>query len=229
MDNSYYRRQDVRQAILDFARTARPAPVREGAFHNKRLGTLQRYLSRGDSHRKRPVVFDSDLSLEAALREGAIAFYSSYWRYSHPDRLSGLIGRDLAWALRAESGGLDFAKEATVLLIHALEDEGFPEPWVKYSGTLGFDLLLPLESLPDALPPADARALDEFQNGLTRRIADRLATQADFTTNLNGSKVAIKSGSDTCLLSELRWSRGLLLAPMSLLRHGREPRECPPI
>lgn len=216
MDGNYYRRLDVRQAILNFARAGDATPVREGAFYDKRLRTLQRYLSMGDSRHKRPIVFDSDLSLEAALREGATAFYSSYWRYSNPDRLSGLIGRDLVWTLRAESGGLNFAKEATVLVLRALEDEGFPDPWVKYSGTLGFDLVLPLETLPGGLPPADARALDELQKGLTGRVVDHLVARAGFAVDANGSKATIRSGSNTCLLSELRWGRGLLLVPMSL-------------
>lgn len=214
MLEDYYRRQYVRQAILDFVHAGRPFPIRECAFYNGRVGSLQRYLTSVPSRRKRPIVFDSDASFETALHSGATAFYCSYWRYTQPGELSGLVGRDLVWTVRAKSGGLQFAKQVTISSLHALEDEGFYHPWVKYSGTLGFDIIVPFESLSDGVP-IDSRSLDEAQKMLTRRMADYLA-RGEYSANLDGSKVTIKSGSDTCLLSELWWSRGLLLAPMSL-------------
>ena len=214
--NGYYRRQDVRRAILEFVRAGNGFPVREGAFYNARAGTLQRYLSRDDSQHRQPVVFGSSASLDEALREGATAFYSSYCRYSNPEKLSGPIGRDIVWTLRAESGGLSFAEEVTTIVLQVIEDEGFPEPWVKYSGALGFDLILPLETLTGAGLPTDAGGLNEFQRELTTRMADDVIARVGFTVNSNGSRVTIRSGSNTCLLSELGWSRGLLLAPMSL-------------
>jgi hypothetical protein len=174
---------------------------------------LQRYLT-PTARRKRPIVFDSDASFETALRSGATAFYCSYWRYTHPGELAGPIGRDLIWTVRAKRGGLQFAKQVTISSLNALEDEGFYRPWVKYSGTLGFDIIVPFENLSDGVP-TDPSSLDEAQKALTRGLADYLARE-EYDVSLDGSKVTIKSGLDTCLLSELWWSRGLLLAPMSL-------------
>ncbi len=124
------------------------------------------------------------------------------------------MGRDLVWTVRAKSGGLQFAKRVTISSLNALEDEGFYHPWVKYSGTLGFDIIVPFENLSDGVP-TDPSSLDEAQKMLTRGMADYLI-RGGYGVNLGGSKVTIKSGLDTCLLSELWWSRGLLLAPMSL-------------
>ncbi|MEA1905222.1 MAG: hypothetical protein U9M97_05045 [Candidatus Hadarchaeota archaeon] len=210
----YYRRQYVRRAILDFVHAGSSLPIRECAFYNRRVKGLQRYMTSPSSHRKHPMVFDSDASFETALRSGATAFYCSYWRYTQPGELAGPIGRDLVWTVRAKSGGLQFAKQVTISSLHVLEDEGFYHPWVKYSGTLGFDIIVPFENLSDGVP-TDPSSLDEAQKMLTRGMADYLA-RGGHGVNLDGSKVTIKSGLDTCLLSELWWSRGLLLAPMSL-------------
>ncbi len=213
MLEDYYRRQYVRRAILDFVHSGRPFPIRECAFYNRRVKSLQRYLVFPD-HRRRPVVLDSDASFETVLRSGAMAFYCSYWRYARPSELIGPIGRDLVWTIRAKSGGLQFAKQVTISSLRTLESEGFYHPWVKYSGTLGFDIIIPFETISDGIP-ANSSSLDEAQKMLTRRIASHLAHEG-YRVKLDGSKVVIKSGSDTCLLSELWWSRGLLLAPMSL-------------
>lgn len=213
MVEDYYRRHYVRQAILDFVYSGGPSPSRECAFYNARVKGLQRYLV-FTPHRKRPIVLDSHTTFERALHSGATAFYCSYWRYAQPAELAGPIGRDLVWTVRAKSGGLQFAKQVTISSLRTLEGEGFYRPWVKYSGTLGFDIAIPFEALSDGIP-ADPISLGEIQKVLTREIASHLA-RAGYHVKLDGSKVLIKSGTDTCLLSELWWSRGLLLAPMSL-------------
>ena len=214
---NYYQRADVRQAILDFARASNGNPVRECAFYNRRVRSIQRYLTRADAERERPVVFDSRAALELALQEGASAFYGSYWRYAYPHELLHPIGHDLIWTIRALQGGLRFAKHVTGLVIEAFADGGLEDLWVKYSGKLGFDLIIPLEAIPADVWKGDPELLADLQRELTRYVAGYLIERhSDFCIEISKSRATIKLGRDTCLLSELRSRRGLLLAPMSL-------------
>ncbi|KUO40146.1 MAG: hypothetical protein AVW06_02860 [Hadesarchaea archaeon DG-33-1] len=213
----YYKRLDVKRAILDFARASDGSVVRESAFFNSRAKRMQRYISSGDAERGRPIVLDSEAALEEALRAGASAFYCSYWRYAHPQGPLYPLGRDLVWTIRATSGGLKFAKEVTVAVLDALADVGLYEPWVKYSGELGFDLVIPLETIPSDAWADDTRALADTQGALTSYIVSHLTERsASFQVRTANFHIAIGKGSDTCLLSELRLRRGLFLAPMSL-------------
>jgi len=213
----YYNRSDVRRAILDFARAGDGRAVRECAFFNSRAKSVQRYLSSGDAKRGRPILLDSEAALEEALRSGASAFYCSYWRYADPQEPLHPLGHDLVWTIRATNGGLRFAKSVTVAVLDALADCGLYEPWVKYSGELGFDLLIPLEAIPGNAWTDDIKALAEIQGALTSYIVSYLSERsAGFRVRTANSHIAIGKRSDTCLLSELRLRRGLLLAPMSL-------------
>lgn len=213
----YYNRSDVKRAILDFARAGDGSVVRECAFFNSRAKGVQRYLNYGDAERGRPILFDSEAALEEALREGASAFYCSYWRYAQPQESLHPLGHDLVWTIRATNGGLRFAKEVTVAVLDALADCGLYEPWVKYSGELGFDLVIPLEAIPGDAWSGDLKALADIQGALTSYIVSYLSERsAGFQLRTANSHISIGKGSDTCLLSELRLRRGLLLAPMSL-------------
>lgn len=216
MEN-YYQRADVREAILDFARASNGNPVRECAFYNPRVRGVQRYLTRADAEREHPIVFDSHEALELALRANATAFYGSYWRYAYPHELRYPIGHDLVWTIRARHGGLRFARYVTTLVIEALAEGGLQEPWVKYSGQLGFDLVIPLEAIPADAWKGDPELLASLQRELTRyMVGHLLERRSDFCIDVSKSRATIKLGRDTCLLSELRSRRGLLLAPMSL-------------
>jgi len=208
---NYYNRLDARRAILDFARAGGPEAVREGAFYNKRGGTIQRHLDDGEI-----VVLDSHATIDRAIRAEVSAFYCSYWRYAQPRELRHPLGRDLIWKIRAKSGGLKFAKTATAAVIEVISDAGFYKPWVKYSGELGFDLVVPLESIPGDAWAGDFKALDEIQGEITSYIAGTLVERPNFQVGFEGSRVTIREGLNTCLLSELRAGRGLFLVPMSL-------------
>ena len=206
----YYRRLDVRRTILEFVRANGGSGERECAFYNARIKEVQRHLS------EHPIVLDSAASFDRALASGATAFYCSYWRYPGQD-FSRPLGHDLVWAIRARRGGLGSAKMVTALVIEALADCGVFEPWVKYSGQLGFDLLIPLETTPNEAWAGDGDTLVDLQRGLTSYIASYL-TERYSSIRIDGvsSPLEIKRGTDTCLLSELWVRRGLLLAPMSL-------------
>lgn len=209
----YYHRLDVRRAITNFAGARGSEGVRECAFYNSRAKSIQRYFREGE---QQPVALNATAELNRALALGASAFYCSYWRYQGRD-FSSPAGRDLVWAVRAKHGGLKFAKTATVWVVEALADAGAPEPWVKYSGDLGFDLVLPLETIPCEAWDGGADVLSGLQGGLTDYIASYLREQFQgVTVDGTNSSLGIKRGTETCLLSELRARRGLLLAPMSL-------------
>ena len=241
----YYRRLDVKQAIMDFA-SAGGSGVRECAFYNIRARSVQRYI--GENGSKRPVSLESPAGMEQALSLGASAFYCSYWRYEGQDS-NRPIGRDFVWTIRAEKGGLEFAKLVTARVLEALAEVGV-EPWVKYSGELGFDLIIPLEAIPYEAWMGNVELLDVLQRELTDSVMSYLARRSDFFVEAikakNGAshvpadwrqmqsmveglvapekpwvetqRFLVKNLGRTgiCLLSELRVRRGLLLAPMSL-------------
>jgi hypothetical protein len=210
----YYQRVDVRQAITNFANASGSGSLREGAFYNSKAKGLQRYFNEGEA--RRPVILDKPEELDHALALGASAFYCSNWRYQRQD-LSRPIGHDLVWTTRAKRGGLEFARVATVWALEALADAGVSEPWVKYSGNLGFDLVIPLETIPREALMGGADSLASLQEELTNYIGGYLCERfPNVTVGGVTSPIEIKKGEKTCLLSEFRVRRGLLLAPMSV-------------
>lgn len=209
----YYRRRGISKAIIDFVYSGNPAPQREGGFYNGNIDGIQRHTPDDDGDSV--LVIDSQEELSKALRVGATAFYSSYWRYSDPSEPSGIRGRDLVWSIRAEEGGLSVAKKATTLFIESLEEEGFSHPSVKYSGELGFDVLIPLEDVQTG-SPSDLDFLSDIHSDLTNSASDYIESRSSFGVAKEGSGLRLTGNMGTCLLTELRWSRGLLLAPMSL-------------
>lgn len=209
----YYQRLDVKRAITDFAGARGSNGFRECAIFNKRIKSLQRHL--GDKKWKYPVVLNSPSAISQVVGMGASAFYCSYWRYDGLD-FTRPLGRDLVWAVRAKHGGLEFAKSVTAWVLKALEDIGI-EPWVKYSGDLGFDLIIPLETIPYEAWMGDLELLNTLQKELTDSIVSYLHERfSDVIVEGATSSVEIKQGVKICRLSELRARRGLLLAPMSL-------------
>ncbi len=244
---NYYGRLDVRRAIMDFARADGGNGERECAFCNASVKCLQRNLG------EYPVALDSAAAFDRALASGATAFYCSYWYYPGRD-FSRPLGHDLVWTVRTKRGGLRSAKMVTARVIEALADTGIPNPWVKYSGQLGFDLLIPLEAIPNEIWMGDNDMLADLQRVLTNSIVNYLVERSGFSVKLvndkNGAsnvpadwhqmqlvvdgavlqaKPSVEAQrflieslngnlgwTDTCLLSELRVRRGLLLAPMSL-------------
>jgi hypothetical protein len=208
----YYQRIDVREAVLDFANPGGGNGVRECAIYNPEFRSIQRYI--GENGSRRPISLDPR-GFERALGAGASAFYCSYWRYDRVD-FSHPFGRDLVWTIRAKHGGLQMAKLITRLVVDALEEAGI-EPRVKYSGDLGFDVIIPLESIPHEAWMGDLGTLDEIHRRLTTHIVGYTREHfPEAELEVLRTSVTVKIGRDVCLLSELRVRRGLLLAPMSL-------------
>ncbi|MEW6222143.1 MAG: hypothetical protein AB1476_02315 [Candidatus Hadarchaeota archaeon] len=174
---------------------------------------MQRYF--GDNGSRHPISFGTANELEKAVGVGASAFYCSFWHYDGAD-FSKPVGRDLVWTVRANVGGIEFVKLVTAKVVKALEEAGVSEPWVKYSGDLGFDIVVPLDSIPWEAWWGDSAALDELQGEITDFITEYMREpQAGFSVE-SGKSIKIKKAEKICLLSELRVGRGLLLAPMSL-------------
>lgn len=203
-------RTDVRRALANYMRPSESL-VREGAVYNRRVKSIQRYVNLGGQ--KVPIEIDNSF-LDFLLRQGAIAFYGTYWRYDAP----GLepVGRDLVWAVRAVKGGIAEAKTITARVLESFREIGV-DLWLKYDGNLGFDLVLPLEGIPQEIWMGDPSALDELHQKLTTTVVGYLRERLpDAEIVWQGSKVRIVRESGESLLSELRIRRGLLLAPMSL-------------
>lgn len=211
--NRYYNRRDVRQAMLDFVYSGSSSPLRECAFYNNNIGGIQRHMN-FDDNRDSLFVIASDSSFDRSLRAGATAFYSSYWRYDDPYKAKRSRGRDLVWTLRAVDGGLSVVKEVASSFVGVLQEEGF-SPLVKYSGKLGFDVLISLEEAEERIV-FDLNAISKAQEKLTGRITNKISDRTDFALSRENSDFVFEGGLGTCLLSELSWGRGLLLAPMSL-------------
>lgn len=205
----YYQRLDVRNAILNFARPSDGNEVRECAFYNSRTKCLQQYLNK-DAETQRPIILDG-ASMDAALNIGASAFYCSCMRFREEKGSLHPIGEDIGWTIRALSGGLKFAKFVTTAMLDALSTVGYPDPWVKYSGELGFDVIIPLEEI------SSTKVSDDVRRELSGAIVDHLKKNfRSFKSKDEFSSLKLSDGTSTCLLSELRAGRGLLLAPMSL-------------
>lgn len=198
---------------MDFAYSGNPTPLRESAFYNENIGGIQRHLP-GDENGS-TLVIDSEEKFSKVLRAGAISFYFSYWRYEDPFSTSEIRGRDLVWSLRAKKGGLTAAKEVTNLFVNFLEEEGFFNPLIKYSGEVGFDIVIPLEDV-QTTSPNDLDFLSKVHRDLTGCASDYILSNSSFGVENNGFELKLKGRMGTCLLTELRWRRGLLLAPMSL-------------
>ena len=210
---NYYRRKGVKKALLNFVFSGSKDPIREGAFFNENIDGIQRHVSK--EREESVLVLDSERKLNRLLKSGATAFYSSYWRYSDPFRAENPIGRDLAWTVRASDGGIMAAKDMAGLFLETLEREGFPAPFLKYSGKLGFDFLIPLEDVQSSAPE-DLGFMSKIQEDLTESFLSLLVRKDGYEVEREGAKALIKSGQGTCLLTELKWKRGLLLSPMSL-------------
>ena len=208
----YYQRTDVKRAVCGYASSGRSYGIREGAFFNRERRTFHRTIKTRKGEKK-PVDL-TPAGISDALQMGASAFYCSYWLYDSSD-FSNPVGRDLVWTIRAEKGGLEFAKKVTKMALEALWEAG-ADPLVKYSGDMGFDIVLPLESIPFELWRGNPEALDELQRELSEAIVSYVGSRPGVTVEHGKSTFTVKEDEKTSLLSELRVKRGLLLAPMSL-------------
>lgn len=209
----FYNQTKVKNSILDFFYSGSRDPIREGAFYDKNKEEIRR--QHPDEGKDSVLVIDSEETMAEVLNSGARSFYGSYWRYSEPSETSGVIGRDLLWTIEAKEGGLKVAKEMTNLFLEALESEGFPQPLVKYSGEVGFDILLPLEDL-QITSEDHLSFLSDLHNELTEYSSGYIEEKTQFDRQKKKSGIRFLGNMGTCFLTERRWRRGLLLAPMSL-------------
>ncbi len=210
---NYYKREEIRKTIIEFTYSGSLGPQRECAFFNEDIGQIQRrFPSQSENS---ALVIDSQRTFHKTLRSGGIAFYSSYWRYYKPSKAEGKKGRDLAWSLKSEKGGISLAKKSAFIFAKFLEKKGFPNPLIKYSGKQGFDFLIPLEKLnPESQD--NLGALSNIQKKLTKEALNHFKKRGFSNTEGRNFQFILEGGNGTCLLTELKWNRGLMLSPMSL-------------
>ena len=207
----YYERYDVQSILLLSANSTMGMGVRESAIYNSRIQSIQRYERVGNE--RKPIRLTPESILQY-VAQGAQAFYISYWYYAGGPEQP--VGRDLVWTVRPQKGGLKISKRITKLIVQALRSLGI-EPWVKYDGQLGFDIIVPLAYIPYECWFGNLQALDDLHHKLTDYIASTIVVSSDVSAHaLSPSSLQLESEAGICLLSELRVRRGLLLAPMSL-------------
>ncbi|KXB06858.1 hypothetical protein AKJ52_01435 [candidate division MSBL1 archaeon SCGC-AAA382C18] len=209
----YYQKSGVKRAIIDFVHSGSDKPIRECAFYNNSIEQIQRKSPNPNDNSV--LVLDSEEKISTSLRNGAKAFYASVWHYSNPHEPSEIRGRDITWTIKSVEGGLSITKKVTQLFLEALKREGFPQPLVKYSGKLGFDILIPKDQIQSG-SPEDLDFLADLHRDLTKDICNYITEHSSFSLEDESSTVKLTSRMGTCLLTELRWRRGLLLTPMSL-------------
>ena len=137
----YYSRQDIRKAILDFAKNREVVPRYFEGF-GKRPDTLQ---------------YESDI-LELAKR-GATSFHCSEELWRDPleiatgmseEQLNELrIGWDLL--IDIDSKYIDYSKIYAEILIDVLRKHGVEGIGVKFSGSKGFHIIVPWQAFPEEM------------------------------------------------------------------------------
>ncbi len=211
--SQYYYQSGIKRAIIDFVYSGSPNPRRECAFYNEKIEQIQRHTP--EKGNESILVLDTEEKILKTLQNHGKAFYTSVWHYENPQEPSGVRGRDITWTIKSTKGGLETTKKITKLFLEALEEEGFSDPLVKYSGKLGFDILIPLNKIQTG-SPKDVEFLSDIHKNLTSNISDYITKNSSFDLKEKGSTLKFSGKLGTCLLTELRWRRGLLLAPMSL-------------
>lgn len=139
---NWYSREQVRKAILNFAKNREVVSV----------------FSDG-SYGRRPDVLNYDGDLLQSVAEGTVAFHCSVERWSNPMNLDvGMKKEDLdelriGWDLIIDLDVKDFdiAKIATKTFIEALRDHGVKNISLKFTGGKSFHIGVPFESFPSKI------------------------------------------------------------------------------
>ncbi len=207
----FYDQHKIKESILNFSYSGFQKPVRGGAIYDKH----KEKIIRQGSEESDQIVLDSEEKVSKMVRKGAKSFYASYWRYEDPSEIKKIKGRDLVWTIEAKDGGIKIAKKLTDLFLEALETRGFPQPLIKYSGEMGFDVLIPTEDL-QISEKDNLSFLSNLQEELTKFSMGYIHRKTGFTKREKNSRIRFSAKAGTCFLTEHKWRRGLILAPMSL-------------
>ncbi|MBU0666267.1 MAG: hypothetical protein ABIC91_02735 [Nanoarchaeota archaeon] len=146
----FYKREDIRNAIISFAK-------------NKEIAV--RYRNKGFGKRPDVLIYSNDV-LEHAKR-GASSFHCSEELWKNPMQITkNSIAKDLTelrigWdlVLDIDCHFFEYSKLAAYYTIKALEHHGIKSITCKYSGNKGFHIAVPFEAFPESVNGQDIKEL----------------------------------------------------------------------
>ncbi len=156
---NYYAREDVMDFIFRVARGREFVPVYDGKYG------------------KRPDMLSMPGDLKTMILNGATSFHMSVERWHDPLKLSEGLKQDELSALRSGwdlildidcNEGYVYAKCAAEMLIRALRAHGIKNVFVKFSGSRGFHVAVPFESMPREV---EGKPIEELYPELLQNIA----------------------------------------------------------
>ncbi len=136
---NYYSQPAIMEKIFSVAKNREFVPVFNGKYG------------------KRPDTVNMQGDLKLMILNGATSFHMSVERWKNPLSISNeMKQRDLenlraGWDILLDidcDKGYVYAKEAAILLVKALRAHGVKNVFVKFSGSRGFHIAVPFESLP---------------------------------------------------------------------------------
>jgi DNA primase catalytic subunit len=177
---TYYTRQDIRDAMLNFSQNRECTPQYFEGF-GKRPDTFQ---------------FQTDI-LELA-KKGATSFHCSEELWKDPLEISTDLTEEqlnklrIGWDLLIDIDckWFEYSKKAALSIIQALEHNGVKNPGIKFSGSKGFHIIVPWKAFPKIFKgeetkkmfPDWPRAIANYLKDFSRPILKDLIkdTESDF-------------------------------------------------
>jgi len=165
---SYYSRQDVRNALVMFAKNRECVP---------------RYF---EGFGKRPDTFQFDSDILELVKRGATSFHSSEEIWKDPLEIQTGMSEDQLNKLRTgwdllidiDAKYFDYAKIYAEILIKVLKEEGIKNIGVKFSGSKGFHIVIPWKAFPKELSGRQTRDMfPEWPRLICKYLGDRVSSE----------------------------------------------------
>ncbi len=158
----YYKRQDIRERILEEA-------------ENKEIGIMFGINQFG----KRPDILLQTNDILELVKKGATSFHASEEIWSNPLNITTALNQKEIQEIRTgwdliidiDCKFLEYSKIAAHLIIQALEYHNIENPAIKFSGNHGFHIAIPFQAFPEKIHEQETRNM--FPDG-PRKIAAHL-------------------------------------------------------
>ncbi len=156
---NYYSQPELMEFMFEVAKQREFVPVYDGKYG------------------KRPDMLNMPGDLKTMILSGATSFHMSVERWHNPLNLSNEMRPDEIEKLRAGwdlildidcNEGYIYAREAALILVKALKAHGIKNVFVKFSGSRGFHVAVPFESLPKEV---EGKPIQSFYPELLQGIA----------------------------------------------------------
>jgi len=214
---TYYSRQDVQKAILDFC---------------KERETISRYL---DNFGKRPDTLEYPSDIINQVKKGFTSFHCSQELWYNPLELSTDLPKEKLDKLRKgwdllidiDSKYFDYSKIAAELILEALKFHGVKNFGIKFSGSKGWHIIVPWKAFPEILGEQETKNMfpewpriivSYIKDLINKKLIENISeiTIKDRKNYVKDREEAKKVIPDLILVS----SRHLFRAPYSLHEKG---------